>query len=559
MEDTPGVRPMRHKMLALALASALSLGAVSLAPHGTMAAETSTPREVATPPGQIKIVTINARQNAILGIKRFEDMFELAKQLRKRPLAFNGGFTGGVAPPDVIATQEMRPSNVEIFEHIYEQRFKTKYRLAGREDAASQLIYNPERVTLEGEPVTWEDVCLGESSAGNRHGRFYQFARFTEIATGAPFVLAAVHIPKNFSGAGADCHQRNVTEIEEQLKAETAPSFIVGDFNKRPVETARECDPNELSSPQPWWSTLTTPEEDGSAFVDTVQSFHREAGLGIEDEWTQEQKAASLVCDGSSKFRRTRIDYIFSRGAVIIEAHADHPGWAGEEPGTKVKGTHKYSDHRFVWGRFAISAPARPEPPIATQRRGGLIDVTWSPVEGATGYLLYRAVGDRAFDELIRTDAATTFFADYLTQDSITYRYAVAAIGGNTGQSPESLGTHQTADSRGPRVSSVTPGPGATGVEQRPIIKIVFDQGVLPSSVTSDRVRMYRGDKMLPGTLTQQSRRVLLFDPTFPLWKGVTHSVTVKPMQDALGNVGGGYSWSFTTVEPPPPPKKKRR
>ena len=557
MAHTTTLKQMRQKITALLL-GALLVAPLLGAPQGAGAAETSTPRQAATPPGQVRIVTINARQNAVLGIKRFEDMFELAKSLRKRPLAFNGGYTGGVAPPDVIAIQEIRPSNVEIFEHIYEQRFKTKYSLAGREDAASQMIYNPERVTLEGEPVTWEDVCLGESSVGNRHVRFYQFARFTEIATGAPFVVAAVHIPKNFQGQGDDCYQENITEIQDQLATETAATFIVGDFNRRPVETPRECDPNELSAPTPWWSGMTAPAEDGSAFVDAVRHFHRRRTLGMENEWTQEQKSVTVVCDGSSKFRRSRIDYIFSRNAFVAEAHVDHPGWAGEEPGTKRKGVHKYSDHRFVWGRFILSGPLQPERPLATQHRGGMIEVSWRPVEGATGYLLYRAVGSRAFNEFARTDTFTTTYQDFFTEDGTPYRYAVAAIGADTGQSAESIGARQIADARGPRVASVTPNPGATGVEQRPIIKLVFDQGVLPESVTNDRVRLFRGSKMLPGELTQQSRRVLLFDPTFPLWKGVTHTVRVKPMKDALGNVGGGYSWSFTTIAPPPPPKKRR-
>jgi endonuclease/exonuclease/phosphatase family metal-dependent hydrolase len=550
MTHTTTLRQMRQKMVALAL------GVLLVVPHVAGAAESSTPRTVATPAGQIKIVSVNARQNAVLGIKRFEDMFELAKQLRKRPLAFNGGFTGGVSPPDVIAVSEMRPSNVEIFEHIFEQRFKTKYRLGGFEDAASQFIYNPARVTLDGEVTTWDDVCLGESSAGNKHSRFYQFARFTEIATGAPFVVAAVHIPKSFGGARPDCYQRNISELKRQLAAESAPTFVVGDFNKRPVETSRECDPDEDSPAQPWWTAMTTAEDGATPFVDSVRFFHRARHLGLEDEWTHEQKAATLVCDGSSIFRRARIDYIFSRGAIVAEAHADHPGWAGEIPGTKTKGTHKYSDHRWVWGRFVLTGPERPSRPLASQERGGVINLAWSPVEGATGYLVYRAIGDRDFDELAKTDSATTTYRDVFTEDGTAYRYAIAALGVDLGQSLESLGARQTADSRGPRVSSVTPGPGASGVDQRVVIKVVYDEGVAPDSVTNDRIRLYRGGKRIPGTLIQQSRRVLLFDPNFPLWKGIEHRVEVKPVQDALGNLGGSYSWGFTTEAPPP---KERR
>ena len=52
--------------------------------------------------------------------------------------------------------------------------------------------------------------------------------------------------------------------------------------------------------------------------------------------------------------RRTRIDYIFAADATIAEAHADHPGWAGEEPGSHSPENFKYSDHRWVWARVAV-------------------------------------------------------------------------------------------------------------------------------------------------------------------------------------------------------------
>ena len=517
----------------------------------------ASPRRMVSPPGQIKIITANTRQNAVLGIKRFEDMFELSQALRKRPRAFDGGYAGGIHAPDIVVTQEMRPSNLEIFEHLLRQRYGQKYRIAGLEDAASQIIYNSETVTLVGEPMTWEDVCLGETSAGNRHGRFYQAARFTEIATGAPFTVAGMHMPKSFFNSGqSDCYMDNLQMFRTQLENETGAVFIAGDFNKRSVEVPHECDADENSSELPWYTAMTQPTDGNRLYVDTVRQWHRQRGVIMADEWTHEQKSQTLTCDGASRFRRSRVDYIFQSGAITTEAHADHPGWAGLVPGTKLKGFHKYSDHRFVFGRFVLTGPPKPLAPSAVQAKDGRIELTWTPVEGATGYIVLRSIGGRAYSELVRTDGTITSYVDGFTEHGVTYAYAIAPLGADGGQGFESLKTRQTADSRGPKVASVTPGSGATGVDRRTNIRVVFDSGVKPESVSGDRVRLVRGRTLIPGTLRIESPRVLVFDPDFALRPGTRYSVKVNPVQDRLGNVGGGKSWEFYTYAKP---RRRRR
>jgi endonuclease/exonuclease/phosphatase family metal-dependent hydrolase len=519
-------------------------------------AQALSPRTMKSPPGQLKIVTVNTRQNAVLGIKRFEDMFELSQSLRKRPLAFNGGYNGGVHAPDVVVTQEMRPSNLEIFEHLLRQRYKQKYRIAVLEDAASQIIYNSATVTMVGDPLTWEDVCLGASSAGNRHGRYYMAARFTEVATGAPFTVAGMHMPKRFPDGAADCYMRNIEEFRSQLANETGAVFIAGDFNRRAVAMARECDADESSPANPWYLALTAPTDGGRVYVDTVRQWHRQTGQPLDEEWTHEQKSETLNCDNSSRVRRSRIDFIFSSEAIIAEAHADHPGWAGAVPGTKRPGVHKYSDHRFVAGRFVVAGPSQPPAPSTELARGGRVIVTWEPVEGATGYIVYRSIGGRSFNDLATTDGTITTFNDDFTEHGVHYRYSIAPVGTDGGHGLESKKTWATPDSRGPQVSSVTPGPGATGVDRRTNIKVVFNQGVKPTSVTNDRIRLFRGTTRIPGQISIESRRVIVFDPSFALRSGTRYRVRVKPVQDKLGNVGGGKRWEFVTKAKP---KRRRR
>lgn len=543
------LRSMRTRILLILVALCVAMGALPAA------AQREAPRALRTVPGQVKLMTVNARQNAVLGLKRFEDMYELSWAARTRPAAFNGGYGGAVAAPDVIALQEMRTSNVEIFEHLLRQRFKMKYQVAGAEDAASQLIYNPETVTLQGEPVTWDDVC-SDNTPGSRDRRFYQFARFTENKSGAPFVVAAMHIPKNFVNSGqAECYTQNIQEMRDQLALETDPTFVMGDFNRRAVEEQHECDPEELSPEFQWHMMMTQPTDGGRAFLDAVRAWHRQRNLSLADQWTHEQKTMSLACNGQNHIRRSRIDYIFSAGAVIAEAGVDDPGWAGDAPGVKSTVNHKYSDHRFVWGRFVISAPPRPLAPELTQEQGGAVAIGWQPVEGAVGYTIYRALPGHAYSALEQVGGTTTSFEDPFTEHGITYRYSIAAIGADDGQSLESRNTKLTVDARGPQIVSRYPSPGATGIDRRANIRIVFDERVSAASVTNDRIRLYRGTKRLTGTVKQVAPRVLIFDPSFPMWKGKLHRVVTKPVKDRYGNLGQATTFYFTTEKPP---KKKR-
>jgi endonuclease/exonuclease/phosphatase family metal-dependent hydrolase len=494
----------------------------------------------------VKIMTINARQNRVLGLQRFRDMYELSWATRRRPAAFNGGAGGAVTAPDVIALQEVRTSNAEIVVHLMRQRFKTRFQIVGPEDAASQLVYNPETVTPQGDVVTWQDVC-SDNTPGRREHRSYQFARFTENLTGTPFVVAAIHIPKNFVGTGqVDCYSANITELRNQLAAEVEPIFIAGDFNRRPVQEHHQCDPNEQSAELRWQHKLTQPSDGGRPYLDAVRTYHRRRGISLATQWTHERKVTSGACKKESHFRRNRIDYIFSAGAVVAEASTDHPGWAGRRPGTHHPTNHRYSDHRYVWGRFILDDVGRPRPPDLDHGTRGVITVSWDPVEGADNYIVYRALTGNRYSFLKNVDAPTTTFIDTATEHGRTYKYSIAARAANRTQGLESRRSWVTIDARGPHIVRVEPADGATGVDRRANIRIVFDERVDADSVRDDRIRLYRGTTRLSGKVRQVAPRVLVFDPSFPLWKGKFHRVVTKPVKDRYGNLGGSRKFGFT-------------
>lgn len=518
------------------------------------AADEGLAREVLSPPGQVVVATVNAEQANVLGLYTFKQLYQLAIALRSRPVAFDGGAVGAVSAPDVLTLQEMSIANVEILQNLLNQRSRYAYELAVADGSKAKFLYNSETLQLVGPPTAWTDPC--KSDPTGKGIRMYQFARFAEKASGLTFTLAGLHLQPRYPEAPepSRCRVSNVAELHRQLAAETNPVIVGGDFNYRAVEKARECDPDERSNPTEWWSLMTTSLVGEPAFVDAVRETHRRNRQSLADEWTFETKVVRQTCNGAATHPRGRIDYLFARGAAVADAHADHPGWAGETPGTRHPTNRAYSDHRFVLGRFILGGPPRPQPPVAAAAKAGAIGLTWAPTENATGYALYRARPRGAYALVQRVDATTTQFADVRTTHGRSYRYAVAALGADGAQSFESRGSWATADGRGPHVSGFSPWSAATKVPLGSDIVVRYDERVAPSSVTADTVKLVRkprhrgGSEMrIPGAVRLTSSHTIEFDPYGKLDRKRTYSIVVRPVLDLLGNKGV-WRWSrFTT------------
>ena len=547
-------------MRRLRLAVVLVLLAGTL-PHDVAAAPRP-PNQLASSAGQITVVTINAKQNRILGLARFLALFELPKALRFRPEAFNGGFAGAVTAPDVIIVQEVRPSNLEIFVRLLRQRFPYKYQSLEPLDAAAAFVVNTDTVAVQGEVTTWPDVCTSaDTPTDQRPTRDYPIGHFTEVATNAPFVVAGMHMAKRYDTTGqANCVPRNIESLRAELADETAPVVIGGDFNRRATLDPYECDRDEESTPNPWYQLLVQPSDGGRVYADAVKQWHRGHGTSMEHEWTHEQRQSGVLCDQTQQFKRSRIDYLFT-SAVVAEAHADHPGWAGLQPATTDPLNARYSDHRYVWGRFVVSGPPRTLQPAAVPGQGGRIDLTWQPVEGAVGYVVYRALRGHAYNALATVGADVLTFGDVFTEHARSYRYSVAATGPDGGIGLESRPAFAVADRKGPHVRRVTPLRNATSVDPAVVIAVRYDERVAADSVTSETIRVFQGRRRIRGSLVVAGARLLTFDPYTRLDKGKTYRVLVGSVRDVLGNAGPRAAWEFTTVEPPPPPppKKPRR
>ena len=546
----------RRTLVALALITTLLSAAVP-----TGAQEVRKPPRKISPPGQVQIGTVNARQNKILGLKRILALLDLAKAFRFRPPAFNGGTRGAVFAPDILVISEFRAPNVEVFARLLRLRFDVPYEIVGPSDLQAAFIVNTKQLSLQGEVEIIDDVCLNDVTSDKRRmQRRYPLARFTENGTGAVVNVVGVHLARDYSASGQkDCVARNVRAIRDRVNRGVSPegavgppalgsTFIAGDFNFRPTKEPYECDPDEQTPPTRWWSALTAPEDGSRPFDDAVRVHHRNVGKGMADEWTYEHPRKSSACNGQEAIRRSRLDYIFAADSVVAEAHTDHPGWS-------APGVPKYSDHRYVLGRFVVSGPPRPARVVATPDVGGVVHLSWGSVEGESGWVLYRARAGHQYRQLARFSDETLSYDDTSTTHGETYRYALAAIGPDSGHGLESRPSWAMADARGPHVSSVFPPRGAERVSIFTRVRVSFDEWVVGSSVGPNTITVFRNGRAIAGRVVRKGGFVVKFVPKSPLVKGESYTILVRSVRDALGNVGPVFKSRFTTV---PKPRKRR-
>jgi endonuclease/exonuclease/phosphatase family metal-dependent hydrolase len=528
-----------RRMLGMVLLLTLCIGAAPVS--------ADLPRELSSPLAQLQIVSVNAKQARVLDVNRFNRLLALTLALRSRPAAFDGGFAAAVTAPDVLILQEMSLSNVEIFRRLLNQRSDNQYEIVATENSKPKFLINSNTVTLNGEPVAWTDPCVPGS--GGDPPRDYLFAPFIETTSALPFVVAGVHLEPKYGETGqSNCRRRNVAELRAQLEAETAPVIVGGDFNQRATGQFRECDVEEETEPSDWWVRMTAPPEGGKVYVDAGREWHRRHAASMVDEWTHEQKSVEVTCDGVLRNRRTRIDYLFASGAVIAEAHADHPGWAGPDPGTRDPVNSRYSDHRFVWGRFVIAGPPQPQSLAAAHDEEGAVHLTWEPSEGAVQYIVYRAVGKRQYSVLEQVDAAVTNFDDVSTEHGRTYRYAVAPVDANGLQGLESKAVTVEVDTVGPRVIDVDPNRAARQVPRDIVVNVRFNEPIDRLSVRNRTISVTRNGTRTQGVVEQVADEELTFTPDGLLKKKTTYTINVRPVSDLVGNEGRSFTSTFRTA-----------
>ena len=534
---------------------AVMVGTVMLVPGlGSVSSGAATlPPEVPSPPGQVVVVTVNAKQVKVLGLATFRRLYNLTLTLRSRPPAFDGGLTEAVSTPDVIVIQEMTFSNLEIFQKMLNQRSKIDYEIAWQEGSRAKFLYNPASVAPVGDPVDWVDPCV----PGPEGARTYQFARFLEQPTGLPLTIAGIHFLPHYRDPpteGMNCRLLNVEEVRNQVADETGAVVVAGDFNGNAVTSQRECDVDERSEPRDWWTLMTSEREGAEPFLDAARTWHRERGLSMERQWTYGHRHLTTNCDGMMRPRRSRIDFLFASGALVAEASADDPGWAGEEPGSRHPVNKTYSDHRFVRGRFVLGGPARPLAPTASPARAGVVQLAWSPVDQAASYVVYRGLPGKPYAPLAHVDGVTTTYSDGATAHAQRYRYALAAVGADGAQGLESRPRWARADARGPRVIRVTPRSGASGVPRNSSIVVRFDEPFSTDAVSDSTIELVQKalwkkgrDRTIGGRVRTISARSIEFDPGSRLRDRRRFIVKVRALRDLLGNRGSSFRSSFST------------
>jgi len=325
-------------------ALALPLGAPS-------AAATVGAVDVESPAGDVGVVTVNAHQRDIDDAR----MNELAAGLATRV-----GLTPTAA--DVIVFEEITQSGLISLRDKLNARMNASYAVVGlssnaglTSDVKVKLLLNTTTMDYTGR-TSWLDVCDSV--------RLYQTVTAQEKASSKELAVAGVHLAPTSNATGdEECRTRNAAKIREQLAPYDDRGSVIGDFNRRAVQTEYECDPEERSAPMDWYDKMTA-SVNGHAYLDAVRTFRRAATLPMSNQWTYENATATTTCSGATAVRRMRLDYVFASDVLTpVAAGTDDPGWGGAEPGTvgcSPVPTCKYSDHRFVWAQLRL--PASPQP-----------------------------------------------------------------------------------------------------------------------------------------------------------------------------------------------------
>jgi Endonuclease/Exonuclease/phosphatase family len=306
------------------------------------------PVERSSPSNEVVVITVNAQQ--ILTHSRAR-LRELANAVRNRPTAADGNYYA----PDVVMVNEVSASDLERLRDGLNGVFSSnRYSIFGAtsDDAKSKFLVNQTTMRVQSF-LTWPDVCVPDVR--------YQLIELRELQSDIGVTVGGVHIRADYTGQGGpSCKNRNALEARSRLAAADTGVLIVGDFNRRAMVVQRECDPEETSGEESWYTDMTSLSSvDNRTYIDSVRHHRRAEDFTMWHEWTHEQKDLSTLCDATVGHRRNRIDYIFvSDPLQPLEAHADHPGWArADEPGAigcTPAPDCKYADHRFVWARCGL-------------------------------------------------------------------------------------------------------------------------------------------------------------------------------------------------------------
>jgi endonuclease/exonuclease/phosphatase family metal-dependent hydrolase len=394
------------------------------------------PPVVIAPAGEITFLTVNAFQGQLRNDPGRLDA--LADAFRSRPISSSGSFY----VPDVISIQEITMSQLETLRTKLNGLFTSKYSIFGSTAAGVDNRFLINATLSPGSFNTWVDVCMSDHT--------YQWGRLTESASGAAFIVAGVHFSKNYTDPEV-CREQNVDALRSSLAGQAGPIIAGGDFNKRPMTEERECDPEETSAPRIWWNKMTSfSSVDGRTYGDTVRVFNRANNKTMFDEWTHERPEVGTLCNNVEGIRRGRIDYVFASSATVLEAHADHPGWAVESnPGaTSCDAAHpncKYSDHRFVWAHLRVGTgtpspvPAAPTNLTAQASSSTQIQLQWSDnATNESGYKIERGTSSSGpWTQIATTAANVTSYTDTGLAAQTTYYYRVRASNAS-GDSPYS-------------------------------------------------------------------------------------------------------------------------
>jgi hypothetical protein len=169
---------------------------------------------------------------------------------------------------------------------------------------------------------------------------------------------------------------------------------------------------------------------------------------------------------------------------------------------------------------------------------GTTLTYAWAPV-GETAITLTSPDSAIASFTAPAITAAEAYYFDLTVTNEYSYSHSVRV----------KVTVNPPPDTQAPSITSRTPTPGQTGVDRSIVLKVIFDEQLNSSTVSTDTFRLYYGVTSIPGTVSyNQEDASATFTPASTLLSTTQYTAQLTSgIKDLAGNPLPATNWSFTT------------
>ncbi len=278
-----------------------------------------------------------------------------------------------------------------------------------------------------------------------------------------------------------------------------------------------------------------------------------------DDSFTAAQDSDPGSVEVGVKFRSDRPGFVTAvRFYKTTGNSGPHVGHLWTADGTQLAGATFTGESASGWQTVTFDSPVSIDADatyIASYHapHGHYADLPsyFSPVGADSGPLHALADGADGGNGVFRYGPSGSLFAEAGPESFNATNYMVDVV----------FESHVESDTTPPTINGELPADGAVEISTRAGAGATFDEGMDPSTFTSDTVQLRDPtDSSIPAVVSYEaSERRLRLAPSSPLQHSTAYTVTVKGGASGVTDLAGNplvadASWSFTTGPAPPAP-----